>query len=56
MIIANECTTGEFICGEIKLAMALHVLGGSSPLDMAVLFDTSFSNAYKIFHHVIKDW
>ena len=56
MLIANRCTTGGFICGEIKLAMTLRVLGGGSPLDMSLLFDTSFSNAYKIFHHVVEDW
>ena len=56
MLIANECTTGGFICGEVKLAITLRILGGGSPLDMALLFDTSFSNSYKIFCHVIKNW
>jgi len=50
MLIANEFTTGGFISGEIKLATALRVLGGGSPLDMAILFDTSFGTAYKMFH------
>jgi hypothetical protein len=42
MLIANECMTGGFICREVKLAMTLKILGGGSPLDMALLFDTSF--------------
>ena len=41
MLIANECTSGGFICGEINLAMALCILGGGSPLDMALLVGTS---------------
>ena len=48
MLIANEHTTGGFISGEVKLATALRILGGGSPLDMALLFDTSFASAYKI--------
>ncbi len=56
MLIANEHTTGGFISGEVKLATALRVLGGGSPLDMAILFDTSFATAYKMFHHVVANW
>ena len=56
MMVANEATTGGFICGEIKLATTLRILGGCSPMDMALLFDTSFATAYKIFKHVISNW
>jgi len=56
MMVANEATTGGFICGEIKLAITLRILGGCSPMDMAMLFDTSFSTAYKTFKHVILNW
>ena len=56
MLIANECTSGRFICGGIKLAITLRILGGALALDMALLFDMSFSNAYKIFNSVVKDW
>ena len=56
MLVANECTTGGFICGEIKLATTLWILCGGSPLDMALLFDMSFTNSYKIFNHVVINW
>ena len=56
MMVANVATTGGFISGEIKLAITLRILGGCSPLDMAMLFDTSFGTAYKIFKEVISNW
>ena len=56
MLIANEHTSGGFISGEVKLATALRILGGGSPLDMALLFDISFASAYKMFHHVVANW
>ena len=56
MVNANECTSGGFVCGEVKLATTLRILGGASALDMALLFDFAFANAYKIFHEVIHNW
>ena len=48
MMVANEATTGGFICGEIKLATTVRILGGCSPLDMAMLFDISFTTVNKL--------
>jgi hypothetical protein len=56
MMVANEATTGGFICGEIKLATTIRILGGCSPMAMAIMFDFSFATAYKIFKHVISNW
>lgn len=47
---------GEFICGEIRLAVMLRVLGGGSYMDMALLFDTSFQHVYKIVREIIGNW
>jgi hypothetical protein len=56
VINANECTSSGFVCREVKLATALRILGGGLALDMALLFDMTFANAYKIFHKVIHNW
>ena len=53
---AHDETTGGFISGEIKLTHMLHILGGRSYLDLAILFETGFLYAYEIFHDVIKNW
>lgn len=52
----HEESTGGFISGEVKLALTLRILAGGSYLDLALLFDTSSSHAYAIFHDVIKKW
>ena len=53
---AHRETTGGFICGEIKLALALRLLAGGSYLDLSLLFETGSSYAYTIFHDVLEDW
>ena len=53
---AHEHTTGGFVSGEVKLALTLRLLAGGSYMDLALLFDVSFSTAYEIFHKVIKEW
>lgn len=52
----HEESTGGFISGEVKLAITLRILAGGSYLDLALLYDTSSSYAYEIFHSVIKNW
>ena len=49
-------STGGFIPGELKLALTLRLLAGGSYMDLALLFETSFSTSYEIFHFVIKQW
>ena len=56
IILAHQRSTGGFICGEIRLAVTLRVLGGGSYMDMALLFDTSFHHVYKIVREVIENW
>lgn len=52
----HDKSTGGFISGEVKLALTLRILAGGSYLDLALLFDTSSSHAYAIFHDVIQKW
>ncbi len=52
----HEKSTGGFISGEVKLAITLRILAGGSYLDLALLYDTSSSHAYDIFHSVINNW
>jgi hypothetical protein len=56
MMKAHLLSTGGFICGEIKLALALRLLAGGSYLDLALLFETGSSYAYTIFHDVLAKW
>lgn len=56
MMKSHEKSTGGFISGEVKLAITLRILAGGSYLDLALLYDTSSSHAYDIFHSVISNW
>lgn len=47
---------GEFICGEIKLAVTLRLLAGGLYLDLAALYVCGFTYVYEIFHDVIGTW
>ena len=46
----------SLICGEIKLAITLRMLAGSSYLDLMLQHDITHQHIYKIFHHVTKYW
>ena len=56
MYRAHQKSTGGFISGEVKLAMTLRVLAGGSYMDLSLLYETSFSYSYKIFHCVTSKW
>ena len=56
IIAAHESSTGGMICGEVKLALTLRVLGGGSYMDMAWIFEISFNHAHKIFKEVVVNW
>jgi hypothetical protein len=45
-----------FIIGKVKMAFALRVLGGSSPFNMTLVFDTFFSTLCKIIKYVMENW
>ena len=53
---AQKLTSGGYVSGEIKLAIALCLLAGGSSLDLAVIFDISESHCRQIFLHVTKNW
>ena len=49
-------STGGMICGEVKLAVTLRILGGGSYLDMAMIFKSTFNHANKLFVEVVYQW
>lgn len=53
---AHKDSTGGFISGEVRLAITLRLLSGASYLDLGLLFITSYSHVYDIYHYVIKYW
>ena len=53
---AHHKTTGGMICGEVKLAVTLRILGGGSYLDMAMIFKSTFNHANKLFVEVVYKW
>ena len=56
IIVAHQQSTGGMLSGEMKLALSLHVLGGGTYMDLALIFDISFNHAHKIVTHVISTW
>ena len=56
IFIAHHESTGGFVSGEVKLAIALRILGGASYMDVSLFFEVSFNHAHKIFKDVVQDW
>ncbi len=56
MNTAHLQSTGGFISGEIKVAITLRLLAGGTYMDLALLYEVSFSYSYSIFHYVINNW
>ena len=56
MFRANMTTTGGYLSGEIRVAIALRLLGGGSFLDISTIFDVSYSTTYEVFHYVTEKW
>ena len=56
MHCASEATTGEYICGEIKVAIALRLMAGASYLDMFLWINVNPDYARQIFGMVMKHW
>ena len=56
MYHAHTKTAGGYICGEVKLAITLRLLAGSSYLDLACVFNVFYTHVYQIFHYVLKNW
>ena len=55
-MFVHYSTTGGYVLGKIKLAIALQVLGGATHLDCSLLFEVSFNHAHKIFKEVVCNW
>lgn len=53
---AHKETSGGFVCGEVKLAITLRILGGGSYLDIACIFNVTPNQVYPIFHKVLLEW
>ena len=53
---AHQKSTGGMICGEVKLAVTLRILGRGSYLDMAMIFKSTFNHANKLFVEVVYRW
>ena len=56
MFYAHSQTSGGYICGEVKVAIALRLLAGASYLDLAAFYCFGFTYGYEIFHYVIENW
>ena len=56
MFRAHMKTTGGYLSGETKVAITLRLLGGGSFLDIATIFDVSYSTTYDVFHYVTENW
>jgi hypothetical protein len=53
---AAKALAGDFISGEVKVALTLCMLARGSYLDLGFMFETDLSYAVAIFHNVIRDW
>ena len=53
---ASEATTGDYICGEIKVAIALRMMAGASYLDMFLWMNINPDYARSVFRTVTKHW
>ena len=56
MYEANCKTTGGYISGEVKVAIAIRILAGASYLDVSQIFGVTYSTCYEILHHVTERW
>ena len=56
IMIAHKGTSGGFICGELKLAIALRILAGGSYLDVSEIFNIDADSCYPILHKVTNEW
>ena len=56
MYDAHVETTGGYISGEVKLAIAIRLLAGGDAYDLAVIFDVHFDHCKRILHEVLVHW
>ena len=53
---AHLNSSGGYVSGEVKLALAIRMLAGGGPLDLSVIFDISPSHCQTIFIWVLVNW
>ena len=56
MFNENVKTTGGFISGKVKLAIAIRLLAGGDALDLAVIFDIHSDHCTRILYDVLLNW
>ena len=56
MYCAHCHTSGGYISGEIKLAVAIRLLAGGDALDLCVLFDIGHRWCKQILYDVLENW
>lgn len=56
MFKAHQQICGGYMCGEVKLAIALRLLAGLSCLDIACIFHVNRMHIYEIFHDMLANW
>jgi hypothetical protein len=56
MFRAHQRTSGGYISGEVKVAIALRILAGASYLDVGCIFGVHHQYVPKIFLEVISKW
>ena len=56
MLIAHTAKNGDYIPGEVKVAMTLRILAGASYLDMFLWFNVNPDYVREMTHKVRKHW
>ena len=56
VIRAMKKSLGGFVCGEVKLAIALRILAGGSYLDVSDIFHVVPTSCFPMFHKTMKNW
>jgi hypothetical protein len=56
LVRAARSSIGDFISGEVKLALTLRILSGGTYMDVAFIFNISETYVYQIFFDVIVNW
>ena len=56
MYMAHLKHGSDYLCGEVKLALALRMLAGGSYLDLSLIFDVYSTSTHRVLKHVVKKW
>ena len=53
---AHRSWSGGYICGEVKVALTLRIMGGGQYVDLSHIFDIYYTDCYRIFHETLEKW